>query len=161
MNTTTLKKLHKDLIQYREGIPNIVSTLKFIETMEEITSHQDVSSIPLLLQQFNDDPKYYWIFELVKCSIERAYGSDYVVNILANIHILIKNAPEWACNFLFDILRTPPALAKLKANIHPANPEAICKLLEAAETRLKKNRGLIQALRLRLYAETHKEVRHA
>lgn len=150
MNTTTLKQLHLELERYGQKVPDIIDTLKFLEIVEKIVIHHDAASIPVLLKQFKDGEEYEWIFEHTKEAIEREFAHEYVISLISNITILAENAPEWACNFLFDIFKTPASFQQLKEYMHLGDQKAIFEVLRNVEIQLERYQGLALEIRKKL-----------
>ena len=150
MTDRFLNSLHQQLQRYKHFKINTINATLYIGLVEEITKRGDLSSMPFLLEQFTDDPAYEEVLEATKDAIERHYADVYVEVVSKHIDILVKNAPEWACTFLFEIFQTPIYLHEFRKSIQKAKSEEVVNLLCMMEEKLDLYKEFVGELRARL-----------
>jgi hypothetical protein len=150
MQDWILDSLHQELERYKHFKINTINVKLYIELVEQIAKRGDPSSIPFLMAQFTDDPAYEEVLEATKYAIERYYTNVYVEVISKHIDILVKNAPEWACIFLFEIFQTPIYLDEFRNSILKVKTEEVVNLLCMMEERLDMYKEFVGELRARL-----------
>ena len=144
-----LQELYKNLKEYSD-FEEDDNDAKFLETVDKILSLGEPSSLPVLLQYFNDEETSWVLKSLSGTIIDYFDDKSYTYEILKNLHIMFPKAKEWAFEFLYIILNTPACLEIFRNNLHLANKDQLLELFNLMDDGSEPHHSIINDLRKRL-----------
>jgi hypothetical protein len=143
-----LEELYNDLEKYSNFEVDEANTEHFLETVDAIVLKNDPSSVPILLQYFDDNSDYDWVFESARCSIEFFDKESFVDAIIKNISNI--KTKRWNKSFIFSIFNSPEYLTLFRTHMHLADRETLLKLFDLMEKESPHHQDLISELRSEL-----------
>ena len=143
---SSLEKLYENLNKYSDFEIND-NTDNFLNTVDKIVEQQIPSSMGVLLEYFEDDTEYSWVFESISSAIEHYTMETYIDQLFINLSLLLKKAPIWADNFFNRIFNHSAYLDYFKRNMCKAQKEDLLKLFNTMERESPHHKDLIAELR--------------
>lgn len=145
-----IEKLYQDLEKYK-NFDEEGNAEKFLETTDSIILYKDPESIKVILQYFDDNSEYLWVFDSISSGLESYSKENYVSELLKNLPILLKQAPVFADNFFNRIFNSPEYYNFFVNNIHLAHTESLLTLLNIMEEESPHHRKLYKELQKKLF----------
>lgn len=142
----SLEELYQDLETYSD-FDKEDNTEKFLNTIDQIVSKQDSSSISKILKYFDDNSEYGWVMESMSKAIEHFDTQDYVQEILKNIQLFDKKSQEWLLILCFRIFNHNLYLKFFRQNMILASKESLSKLFNIIEKESPYHKQIIEELR--------------
>lgn len=145
-----LKELYLDLKKFSDFDAVSENAEAFLNTVDEIVLRKDPSSIPVLLDYFDDKSDYSWVMTSIRKSIEFYKREEYISAILKNLNLLCENAICWTDEIVNSILNDVEDNKYFRTHMHLADLEALLKLFKLMEKESSHHTQLIQELRTEL-----------
>ena len=145
-----LNKLYQELEAYKDFDSDPNNIEKFLDTVDEIVLLKNSSSIPILLQYFDDESDYSWVFEELIGYVESYESEEYVTQFLKNFNILENKAKEYLSSLIFHIFNSSQHFSLFRKHMHLADRQALLKLFDIMEEESPHHAELIQELRKEL-----------
>lgn len=145
----SLEELHQDLEKCSDFDINN-NTEKFLDTIDQIVSKQDSSSIAKILKYFDDNSEYGWVMESMSKAIEHFEKQTYVQEILKNLQIFDTRSQDWLLILCFRIFNHHLYFDIFRQNMHLASKESLLKLFDLMEQESPHHIEIIKELRAEL-----------
>ncbi len=143
----TLIELYQDLDQYRAFDKNKNNCVRFLETVDEIVSRKDASSIKIFFKYFENEGEYDWVFEEVMVALEQYDTKDFLTVFFENSDEFISKAFNRS-KYIFTVLMNgAQEFEILKEKYKNFHNELFEKLLDAICELSSKHKILIENLR--------------
>ena len=143
----TLNELYLDLKKFSDFDANPDNQELFLNTVDKIVLRKDSSSIPILLNYFDDESEYGWLMTSIRKSIEFYPREEYINSILLNIKNLCNIGIIWADEILNSILNENEDQKYFREYMHLADKTSLLKLFDFMEKESPHHASLIQELR--------------
>lgn len=115
----------------------------FLNTVDEIVLQKDPSSIPVLLDYFDDESEYSWVMESLMIALENYENEIYVKTLLKNLN---KKSIFWISGLIFGIFNNNECFCIFKKDIYLADKTSLLKLFDFMEKESPRHASLIQQL---------------
>ncbi|MBA4118900.1 MAG: hypothetical protein C0514_08420 [Candidatus Puniceispirillum sp.] len=103
----------------------------FLDVFEEIIVLKEPDSISWILDYFDDDTEYSWVFESMRKNLEIFDAETYVRSILIFLDKTKKNNKGWMRCFFYVILNSEQCVETLKKNARLCSKEKLLDILES------------------------------
>ena len=143
----TLNELYLDLKKFGDFDASPDNPELFLNTVDEIALQKDPSSLPVLLDYFDDETEYSWVMTSLRKAIEYYSRENYINSIIINLRSLCKKALIWTDEIVNSILNGEEDKKYFCTHIHLAERESLLKLFDFMEKESPHHATLIEQLR--------------
>lgn len=149
---STIEELYDELEKY-SNFDVDGNAEKFLDTVGEIIKHKDPSSIGILLNYFDDETEYSWVFQSIIQGLESYPVEAYVRVILNKINCTIKKSPEWFLRLINRLLNDDKSKEIFSKNIRISPKEDLLCLFQIIDREYPHHKNFIDGLRREIETE--------
>lgn len=142
-----LHELYKQLEKYKDYENNIDHLEPFLDTVDQIVLKQDPSSIPIILELFNDESNVDWVNTCLRKSIEHYPLDHYIVNLMKYLEIMLSKAPLEADEIFNSIFNDENDFKYFCSQVHLAKKDDLLRLLNVMEIQSPHHQEKIKLIR--------------
>lgn len=145
-----LEKLYIELNKFSDFEADAKNAEYFLNTVDKIVLCKDPLSIKILLNYFDDESEYSWVFESLSGCLEHYSMEVYVDEILKNFPILFTRAQEWLLSIITTLFNSESYTIYFREHMYLADRESLLELFDLMEKESPHHSSLIQELRKEL-----------